>query len=104
MTRSRPGHTSLSTRGHHNGQVEGLSKCRVREYIVLVLDWAIVASQLEKSNLVINDEQRRVVLVDAVPCKSCKILAFNITEHRTLLRNYLPEPRRAPMKRTGLRT
>jgi hypothetical protein len=82
MTRNRLGHTSLSARGHHNRQVKGLSECRVREDIVLVLDWAIVASQLEKSDLVINDEQRRVVLVNAVPCEGYKILTFNITKHR----------------------
>jgi hypothetical protein len=56
MSSSKPGQTSLSTRGHHHGQAEGLPERRMREHVVLVLERAVVAHKLEEANLVVNDE------------------------------------------------
>lgn len=62
--------TGLSAGGHYNREVEDLANRSVREHVVLVLHRVVVARKLEQADLVVNHEQRRIVLVKAFPCKS----------------------------------
>ena len=55
--------TSLSARGDDGGQTKHLSYSRVRENIVAELFGGVVTNELEQPDLVVDDEERRLALV-----------------------------------------
>jgi hypothetical protein len=68
-------------------------------HVVLVFDRGVVTDELEQTNLMIDNEQSRVVLVKTLPCKCC---AHSSEPEKGLKKVDIPEPIRAPRAIRGL--
>ncbi len=62
--------TSLRTSSKNSGEIENLAEACMRHDVVLVFLWGVVANQLEQPHLMVDDEENRVVLVEALVFKS----------------------------------